>query len=133
VIVVDTNVIASLYLPSEFTRHAEGLLQHDGEWAAPTLWRSELRNVLASYLRPRLLEFRKAYAIQTEAESLLAGREFDVGSFDVLNLAATSRCTAYVCEFVALAQFLQVRLVTIDKQLLKAFPRVAVSLVGATR
>lgn len=34
-------------------------------------------------------------------------------------------CTAYDCEFVALSQRLGVPLVTLDRALLKAFPRLA--------
>lgn len=127
-IVVDTNVVAYLYLPTKHTPLAENLLRRDPEWTAPMLWRSELRNVLAFYLRQGLLEFDKAYAIQSEAESLLAGREYDVGSLDVLKLAASSGCTAYDCEFVGLAQFLGVRMVTVDRQVLRKFRSTAVSL-----
>jgi len=54
-IVVDTNVIAYLYLPTDYTRLAEQLLAKEPDWAAPLLWRSELRNVLALYLRKNLL------------------------------------------------------------------------------
>ena len=50
-VVVDTNVIAALYLPNENSVLAETLLLQDANWAAPALWRSELRNVLALYLR----------------------------------------------------------------------------------
>jgi predicted nucleic acid-binding protein len=133
VIVVDTNVVAYLYLPTEYTPLAEALLVRDPEWAAPLLWRSELRNVLALYLRQRLLDFDSAYAIQTEAESLLAGREYDVGSLEVLRLAASSGCAAYDCEFVALAAFLGVRLVTVDRQVLRRFRSTAVSLKNAVQ
>jgi predicted nucleic acid-binding protein len=51
-----------------------------------------------------------------------------VSSEKVLELAGESGCTAYDCEFVALAQELGVALVTTDKQVLKAFPKIAVSL-----
>ena len=71
VIVVDTNVIAHLYLPCEHTQAAEALLESDPEWAAPVLWRSELRNVLAGYIRRGALTFEQAAAIQAEAEDLL--------------------------------------------------------------
>ena len=50
-IVVDTNVIAYLLIPGQHTAAARGTLARDAEWAAPLLWRSELRNVLALYLR----------------------------------------------------------------------------------
>ncbi len=132
-IVVDTNVVAYLYLPTEYTPLAEALLVRDPEWAAPLLWRSELRNVLALYLRQGLLDFDGAYAIQTEPESLLAGREYDVGSLEVLRLAASSGCAAYDCEFVALAEFLGARLITVDRQVLRKFRSVAVSLKNAVK
>jgi predicted nucleic acid-binding protein len=44
-----------------------------------------------------------------------------------LQLAAESGCSAYDCEFVALARDLEVPLVTADRQLLAAFPSTAVS------
>lgn len=130
-IVVDTNIVAYLYLPTEHTALAEALLVKDPDWAAPLLWRSELRNVMALYLRQGLLDFDAGYAIQTEAESLLAGREYDVGSLEVLRLAASSGCAAYDCEFVALAEFLGVRLVTADRKVLRKFQATAVSLKNA--
>ena len=34
-IVVDTNVIVYLYLPTEFTEQAEQLLEQEPVWAAP--------------------------------------------------------------------------------------------------
>jgi predicted nucleic acid-binding protein len=75
VIVVDTNVLAYLYLPTTHTRRAETLLDSDPDWAAPVLWRSEFRNVLIGYLRRRSLTFEAALDIQSEAESLLTGNE----------------------------------------------------------
>lgn len=127
-IVADTNVIAALYLPGEHTVRAETLLRQDADWIAPALWRSELRNVLALYLRKQLLTFDQAYSIQTEAESLLAGREYDVDSMEILRLAQLSGCSAYDCEFVALARRMGVKLITADKQILAAFPEYAIAL-----
>jgi predicted nucleic acid-binding protein len=130
VIVVDTNVVAYLFLEGEFTVPAEALLQRDAEWVAPVLWRSELRSILAGYLRRRALTFDQVRSIQAEAESLLAGGEFDVDSASVLELVRDSDCSAYDCEFVALAMHLDTKLVTMDAKLLKSFPKRAVSLVA---
>lgn len=134
-IVVDTNVVAGLFLPSEWSKKAEQLLSIDSEWAAPALWRSEFRNILATYVRTGKLELDAALNIAESAEALFAGREFSVDSPSVLRLAAESRCTAYDTEYVALALHLGSRLVTLDRQLLDAFPSVAAHLdavVGAT-
>jgi predicted nucleic acid-binding protein len=127
-IVVDTNVIAYLYLPGAYTELAENLLEEDDVWAVPILWRSEFRNILAGFLRRRDLSFEQAVAIQMEAESLVAGYEYEVSSRRVLELVRDSNCSAYDCEFVALAKSLSVRVVTADAKLLRAFPDTAIPL-----
>ena len=127
-IVVDTNVVAYLYLPGDHTENAEALLEHDADWAAPLLWRSEFRNILAGYMRRKMLTFEAACELQLEAENLLAGAEHEVDSRPVLELVRDSDCSAYDCEFVALAMKLGVKLVTMDAKLLKAFPKHAVAL-----
>ena len=127
-IVVDSNVVAYLYLPGDYTEKAEALLEHDADWAAPLLWRSEFRNILAGYMRRKTLTFEAARDVQLEAESLLAGAEHEVDSHQVLELVRDSECSAYDCEFVALAMTLGVKLVTMDAKLLKAFPKYAVAL-----
>jgi predicted nucleic acid-binding protein len=128
VIVVDTNVVAYLYLPGEHTQAAEALLERDSTWAAPVLWRSEFRNILAGYLRRGSLSFEQALGIQREAEHLLAGGEYEVDSPGVLQRVRDSDCSAYDCEFIALAETLGTKLVTMDAKLLRAFPRTAVVL-----
>lgn len=127
-IVVDSNVLAYLYLPGDRTAHAEALLGRDPDWAAPILWRSEFRNILAGCMRRKTLTFDQACMLQSEAQSLLAGSEFEVDSLAVLQLVRDSDCSAYDCEFVALANKLNTPLVTVDKKLLKAFPARAVPL-----
>jgi len=130
-IVVDTQVLAYLCLPGDFTTSAEALLQRDADWAAPVLWRSEFRNILAGYLRRGSLTFTQALALQAEAQALLSGREHDVDSAQVLALVRDTTCSAYDCEFVALADQLNVPLETMDGKLLQAFPRRAISLTAS--
>jgi predicted nucleic acid-binding protein len=133
VIVVDSNVVAYLYLPCEHTPLAEALLEQDPDWAVPLLWRSEFRNILAGSLRRKLLTFDQVCRLQSEAESLLEGFEFEVDSRAVLELVRDSQCSAYDCEFIALANSLQVKLVTMDAKLRKAFPQRAVSLAAGSQ
>ena len=127
-IVVDSNVLAYLYLPGEYTAAAEALLEQDADWAAPILWRSEFRNILAGYLRRKSITLEQANSIQSEAESLMEGAEFEVESLAVLELVRDSDCSAYDCEFIALALQLGTKLITMDKKLLRAFPACAVAL-----
>jgi predicted nucleic acid-binding protein len=125
VIVVDTNVVAYLLLPGPHTALVDDLLIQQPEWAAPPLWRSEWRNVLAGYLRRGVLDLDQALALQQQAELLVIRHEEPVSSQAVLQLVASSRCSAYDCEFVAAAQQLRVPLVTADRAVLSAFPDVA--------
>lgn len=127
-IVVDTNAVAHLLLGGERTEWARRAFGKDPEWAAPILWRSEFRSVLSMLMRRRTLALADALEAGREAETLLAGREFTVETQTVLELARDSGCTAYDCEFVALARDLAVPLVTSDREILTAFPTLAVAL-----
>lgn len=65
-----------------------------------------------------------------EAATLMNDNEYDVTSLDVLKLAELSECSAYDCEFVALAKDLDIPLITLAKKVLKAFPQYTISLDG---
>ncbi len=127
-IVVDTNTIAYFYLNTENSAQAEAVYTRDPDWLAPMLWKSEFRNVLTLYLRRELLSLEEALSIADRTEAEMASREFAVLTSLVLELAAQSTCSAYDCEFVALAQQLDIPLVTADRRLRDAFPARAVSL-----
>lgn len=127
-IVVDTNVIAFLLIEGDRTAQAEGVFKKDNDWVAPFLWRSEFRSVLAFYVRKRRVHLDDAILLMREAEALMQGREFEVESARVLELAESSKCSAYDCEYVTLAERLGVKLVTSDEKLLKAFSGVAMDM-----
>ncbi|MDF1591960.1 MAG: type II toxin-antitoxin system VapC family toxin [Desulfobacterales bacterium] len=129
-IVVDTNVIGYLFLSSDQSVLAERALKKNSDWAAPIIWRSELRNVLALYMRKNIIRLDQAQNIMKGALELMEGREYEISSYEVLRLASGSKCSAYDCEFVAAANDLKVPLITVDNQLLRTFPDVAVSLTA---
>jgi predicted nucleic acid-binding protein len=126
-IVADTNLIAYLVLGGEFSEDARAVFREDPVWAVPLLWRSEFRNVLASYMRQGELDVGSALTVIEHAEAVVRGRQFTVPDRQVMELVDSSRCSAYDCEFVALATQLGVQLVTSDKRLLTEFPTVAAS------
>ena len=132
-IVVDTNVICYRWISSPNNAAAETALAKDPHWIAPLLWRSEFRNILALAIRKRTLTIDAAQDIMRKAEASLDGCEFAVSFDAVLELVTSSTCTAYDCEFVALAQAEGVWLVTADPQIMQEFPEVAVSLKTFSR
>lgn len=134
-IVVDVTVLAYYLIDGDHTASVVRLREHDAAWAAPALWRSELMNVLWTYLRRGDLGLDLALDHMDLAADLLAGRTYEVRPDEVLPLALNSGCTAYDCQYVALAERLDVPVVTHDRQVLRAFPNRALrpdQLIGGT-
>jgi predicted nucleic acid-binding protein len=80
------------------------------------------------FIRQGKLTSEKAMEFMNEAETLMQGEEYQVESGRVIKLIDSSKCSAYDCEFVALAQHLNVPLVTSDTQILNEFPDTALSI-----
>ncbi len=127
-IVADTNLIAYFLIKSGFTPDASAVYQKDPEWIAPVLWRSEFRNVLIQSLRHSLLGLNEILIVMDRAEKLMQDRDYQMDSSRVLRLAADSGCSAYDCEFVALAQDLGIPMVSSDRALIAKFKPTVVSL-----
>ena len=127
-IVVDVNTIAYLWIPGEMSECAQRALARDPHWVSPVLWRSEFRNILAGYLRRGDLDSDTVDRCLTSAEAQLTGHEYLIPSALIMQKVATSVCSAYDCEYVALAEDLKTTLVTSDKQILRDFPLLTTSL-----
>ena len=121
-IVVDTNVIHYCWVRGQHTAQAQAVLDRDADWHAPLLWRSEMRNILCAYLRRGLLARAQADGILQRAEDVLFERSHAVDHAVVMDVVEMGALTAYDAEFVALAEVLDVPLVTADRQMLRAFP-----------
>jgi predicted nucleic acid-binding protein len=131
-IVADTNLIVYLFITGDQTTLAQKVLFKDPHWIVPPLWQSEFRNVLAGYIR-RGMTISQAQEIMTDAMLTLENRQVIPSSEKIFDLISKSDCTAYDCEFIALAQQLEVLLVTADKQLLNQFPNTTISLGEFTK
>lgn len=119
-IVADCNLIAYLLLAGPRTRVAEAVFLQEPSWAAPLLWRSEFRNVLATQMRVNHLPLAEALLKMTEAETVIGSQEHPVSSDEVLEECARSGVSAYDAEYLVVARRLQVPLLTHDRRLLGA-------------
>lgn len=120
-IVVDTNIVVYHWLPGDKTVVARQVRARDHEWRVPKFWKSEFRNVLCGYLRRKHLPLAAVQEVRAAAEGSLFDREHDASGALVLDIAAATGLSAYDAEFVALAETLNVPLVTEDRQVLKAY------------
>jgi predicted nucleic acid-binding protein len=125
VIVVDSNIIAYCWINGPLTAAAQQVRLSDPEWHVPLLWRSEMRSILAGYLRDGTLAARHVAEVMASAETTFAGREHLVPSDGVFRVIQRTKLSAYDAEFAALAEALDVPLVTADKQVLRACPEQA--------
>ena len=125
-IVADTNLIVYAMTPDPNLELAQAVLHKDPDWHAPLLWRSEFRNAMAGYMRSGVFTLDQVLSTFRQAEDLMDGQEHEIDAADVMRLVSESNCSAYDCEFVALAQELDVSLVTSDRRILRDFPGVAV-------
>ncbi len=120
-IVVDNNIICYYYIEGKYTSLVEKLYEKDPGWVVPSIWKSEFCNVLARYFRQKILSFQEVTSILNEAELLFYEKEYTIPSSDIMELVRECDCSAYDCEYVALAHYLKVPLLTMDKKILKSF------------
>lgn len=126
-IVVDTNVVVRFVLRGMNSDTADRVLERVPSWVAPALIRSEVRNVLVTSMRTSRMTLAEAREAGSRIEKVVIESDARISTDAVLALAGRSGCTAYDCEFVSVAMDLGVPLVTSDRQVLEAFPEVAVS------
>jgi predicted nucleic acid-binding protein len=126
-IAVDVNTIACHWFISPHSNAIKELFSKDSDWVAPALWRSEFRNILANQIRFQKLALLDALEIWSGAEKMMKRKELLTNTSSVLILVAESNCSAYDCEYIAVARHFNVNLITYDKQLIKEFPDIAMT------
>ena len=127
-IVVDTNVIAYLMIEGEKTEMAQRTFRRDSNWVIPALWRHEFLNVLATFVHHGGIEMEQAADIWQRSTHLFSFAERDVDMLSALRLACRHDISAYGAQYVALAMELSVPYVTEDRQMLKTFPNITMSM-----
>ncbi len=125
-IVVDANIIGYFFISSENSALAAQIFEKDPDWYAPVLWQSEVRSIVSKHFRFKNMPLAKSQQIMSEAHHLMIEHERFISSNLVLELMASSKCTSYDCEYVALAKELNLTLVTFDKDVVRNFPQIAV-------
>ncbi len=127
-IVVDSNVLAARNLTSEHTTLAQRVEQMDSLWIVPPVWRYEFQNILAKGIWVRQFTVNDASNIWQTVMTGMADNEYEPSYWNILDLSARHRITAYDANFIALAVEMDVMCVTEDRELQKKFPAIAVSM-----
>jgi predicted nucleic acid-binding protein len=125
-VVVDTNVLVELFLPSNKAEAVQDWWIAEPDWRLPALWICEFRHIHLKYLRAGLIELPKALIHLTDAAQQFLPQTVSIDSTVALQLAHQYGCSSYDAEFVVLAQQLDCPLLTFDGKLLQLFPDVAI-------
>src|SRR5437762_13328289 len=130
-IVVDTNIIAPLYMRSARSDAVTELFARDAVWRTEPLALIELSNVLTTYERSGYITAATARDCLNRAAAFLQPHLFRVSHQAAFAAALDYRVTAYDARFLALADQLGSRLVTEDTRLRTAAPALTQSLAEA--
>jgi predicted nucleic acid-binding protein len=131
-IVVDANIISYYFIKSEKTDLAQRIREKDPDWAIPAFWKYEFLNVLSKYSRFNGMTLDESKTLFREAVDILSEKEVHTDPENVLGLSVMEKISVYDSEYVSLAISLGCKLVTADKELLRKFPEIAVSMEDFT-
>src|SRR6266511_3039524 len=127
-VLIDANILAHMTIEGARSDAARKLLASDGDWHSEAFIMVELTNILATAVRVKILQTQEAYAVLERAEILLSSTLHRTAHSDVLRAAHEYNISAYDARYIALAQKLDLPLITEDRKLRKAVPQWTISL-----
>lgn len=117
-----------MLIAGDKTLLAQQAWERDSHWRVPSLWRHEMLNILATYVRNGGASPNDAVAIWRQALTLLAGEEEQPLMEHALLLAVEHQISAYDAQYVALAIAHKLPLISEDRALQRKFPTIVRSL-----
>lgn len=132
-VVVDTNILAYLFIDGDRTAAAQALYARDPDWRTDYFALIEFTNVLATTVRTGRLANAAARHVLHEAEERMAGALYLSAHEDALGMASQYGVSGYDARFLVVAKALDARLVTEDAKLRNAAPALTVSIAEALR
>lgn len=118
-IVVDANVLFPYVFEMETSTEALRIRKVDPDWRFPRLWRQEFSSAVLKYVRARRCGFATGEKALSKALDLYIPHEVEVSDRFALQVANEMGLSAYDALYVALAEKLDVQLVSGDKALVR--------------
>jgi predicted nucleic acid-binding protein len=128
VIIVDANVIIHFICETDQSGYAREVYKLDPDWIVPHHCEAEVLNSLVKMVRADMISTDEAVNAWYNAEILLKDAAQPCNGTDVLMVSTDNRITAYDAYYLILARSSGFKLITEDRELLKKFPSIAVSM-----
>jgi len=127
-IVVDANILIYSLIEGDYSPLVHKLRERDVDWRTTGLCLHETLNVLATYQRRDILTLAQCKKLLEHAERFMKVAQCEMKMEAALAMAAKYTITGYDAQYVALAQSLNVPLITEDRKLREAVPGIAFSM-----
>ena len=127
-IVVDANILIYSLIEGDYSPLVHKLRERDVDWRTTGLCLHETLNVLATYQRRDILTLAQCKKLLEHAERFMKVAQCEMKMEAALAVAAKYTITGYDAQYVALAQSLNVPLITEDRKLREAVPGIAFSM-----
>lgn len=127
-IVVDANILIYSLIEGDYSPLVHKLRERDMDWRTTGLCLHEILNVLATYQRRDILTLAQCKKLLEHAERFMTVAQCEMKMNAALAVAAKYTITGYDAQYVALAQSLNVPLITEDRKLREAVPGIAFSM-----
>ena len=127
-IVIDANILVYSLIECEHSTLVQKLREKDPDWRTTALCLHEILNVLATYQRRKVLTLTQCRKLLDHAERFIEVARSEVEMDTALAVAAKYAITGYDAQYVALAQSLNVPLITEDRKLRGAVLGIAFSM-----
>ena len=127
-IVIDANILVYSLIEGEYSPLVKKLQEKETDWRTTALCLHEVLNVLATYQRREVQALKQCKKLLEPAERFMQVAQCEVKMDAALSVAAKYNLTGYDAQYVALAQSLNVLLVTEDRKLREAVPGIAFSM-----
>ncbi len=127
-IVVDANILIYSLIKCDQSPLIQKLRGKDADWRTAALCLHETVNVLTTYQRREVLTLAQCRTLLSHVERFIKVAQCEVVMDTALAVAAEYVITGYDAQYVALAQSLNVPLITEDRKLQKAVPAIALSM-----
>jgi len=124
-IVVDANILIYSLIEGDYSPLVHKLRERDVDWRTTGLCLHETLNVLATYQRRDILTLAQCKKLLEHAERFMKVAQCEMKMEAALAMAAKYTITGYDAQYVALAQSLNVPLITEDRKLREAVPGIA--------
>ncbi len=127
-IVVDANILVYRIVEGEMTAAALRLQEKDPDWRTSPLWEYEFGNALVLMIHQKHITSKMAAHLFQTAKGVFSPGEIPSDPDLALQLSTEKKISYYDAHYLALAQMLDVPLVTEDKALRKASGKSALSI-----